>query len=272
MSSPTATKARRAGDSATLELLARVGLIAYGVVHVVIAILALQLARGSASQESTDLIGALRTVGDQPLGGVLLWIAAVGFVALALWQASEALFGQRRRDGFERVRARMTCGAKALFHGALGTSTICLSLGIGGNGSKPGKEAISGVLGWPGGSVLVVVAGLIVIGIGVAGVVRGVTMSFRDQLDTSAASVGVRVTLERLGQIGFVVKGLVLCLVGGMVGYAAITFDPNHASGLNDAVSAILAQPFGRFLLTALALGFAAFGLFTIGSGRYRKM
>lgn len=272
MSNKAGAKAREGGDSATLEFLARIGLIAYGVVHVVIGILASQIAWGASTKENADLTGALRTLGDQPLGGVLLWIAAIGLVALALWQASEALFGHQRRDGYERVRMRVTSGVKALFYAALGASAVAISLGNGSLGSQSKEEAISGVLAWPGGTVVVVVAGLIVMGIGVAGVIQGVTMYFRQKLDTSSISAGARVALERLGQTGYIVKGLVLLLVGGMVGYAAMTFDRKQASGLNDAVSAILAQPFGRVLLTALALGFAAFGLFTIGSARYRRM
>jgi hypothetical protein len=34
----------------------------------------------------------------------------------------------------------------------------------------------------------------------------------------------------------------------------------------------IAAQPFGRFLLTAVALGFVAFGLFAFAQSRYRPM
>jgi hypothetical protein len=272
MSNETGAKAREAGESATLEFLARVGLIAYGVVHIVIGILAFQIAWGGSTTENADLTGALRTLGDQPLGGALLWIVAVGLVALALWQASEAIFGHPRREGLERVRRRVTSGVKALFYAALGASAIMISLGNGSSGAQSKEQAISGILAWPGGTVVVVVAGLITMGIGVAGVIQGVVMSFREKLDTSSLSVGARVVLERLGQTGYIVKGLVLLLVGGMVGYAAIAFDRKQASGLNDAVSAILAQPFGRFLLTALALGFAAFGLFTIGSARYRRM
>jgi hypothetical protein len=33
----------------------------------------------------------------------------------------------------------------------------------------------------------------------------------------------------------------------------------------------ILAQPFGKFLLTAVALGFVAFGLFAMLQSRYRR-
>ncbi|MBA2474003.1 MAG: hypothetical protein DLM61_22525 [Pseudonocardiales bacterium] len=38
------------------------------------------------------------------------------------------------------------------------------------------------------------------------------------------------------------------------------------------ALQTVLAQPFGKFLLTAVALGFAAFGLFAILRSRYRRM
>jgi hypothetical protein len=34
----------------------------------------------------------------------------------------------------------------------------------------------------------------------------------------------------------------------------------------------ILAQPFGQFLLTVVALGFGAFGLFAFLQARYRRM
>ena len=86
-------KVEQAGNSASLEAVARVGLIAYGVVHLLISWLALQLAWGAAARKSADPSGALRTVADQPLGRILLWLVALGLVALALWQASEAIWG-----------------------------------------------------------------------------------------------------------------------------------------------------------------------------------
>ena len=80
----------RAADGDGLEHLARVGLVSYGVVHLLVAWLALQLAWGSSS-ESADQSGALSTVADSPVGKPLLWIIAVGLVALAVWQALEVL-------------------------------------------------------------------------------------------------------------------------------------------------------------------------------------
>jgi len=51
-------------------------------------------------------------------------------------------------------------------------------------------------------------------------------------------------------------------VVGILFGYAALTFDPQQAQGLAGATRMILHRPVGQFLLTAVALGFFAFGLF----------
>ena len=111
MATSAGGKAEQAGDSASLEGLARVGLIAYGVVYLLIGWLALQIAWG-ASAKSADTSGALKTLADQPFGKILLWLVALGLVALALWQASEAIWGYRNQEDAKRVRKQATSGAK----------------------------------------------------------------------------------------------------------------------------------------------------------------
>src|SRR4051794_8528283 len=88
--SGTVSSARRAGDSEGLEHLARVGLVAYGVVHLLIAWLALQLAWGGGGGEA-DQSGAMSTLAEKPFGKPLLWVLAIGLLALAVWQLAELL-------------------------------------------------------------------------------------------------------------------------------------------------------------------------------------
>jgi hypothetical protein len=45
-----------------------------------------------------------------------------GLVALALWQASEAIWGYRNHEGAKRVGKQVTCGAKAVIYAALGSA------------------------------------------------------------------------------------------------------------------------------------------------------
>jgi len=263
--------AEKAGNSATLETLARVGLIAYGVVHLLIGWLTLQIAWG-ASAASADNSGALKTLAEQPFGKVLLWLVAAGMVALALWQASEAIWGYQHRTGADRVRKRISSGATALVYLALGVSAALVAVGSGSSSSQSEQQATSGVLAWPAGQFIVVLAGLVIIAVGVAGVVKGARKSFAEEIDTSSMKPIARKVVAQLGQVGYIARGIALSVVGGLLGYAALTFDPQKAQGLDGAMRAILEQPFGRFLLTAVALGFIAFGLFAFLQSRYRRM
>jgi Domain of Unknown Function (DUF1206) len=68
-----------------------------------------QLAWGASASKSADPSGALRTLADQPFGKILLWLVALGLVALALWQASEVIWGYRSaRRGPARPGPRAT--------------------------------------------------------------------------------------------------------------------------------------------------------------------
>ena len=272
MMATTESKAEQAGDSTSLEWLARGGLIAYGVVHLLVGWLALKIAWGASAGTSADTSGALTTLARQPFGKILLWVVAFGLVALALWQLSDAIWGYRNQDGAKRVRKQVTSGAKAAIYAALGASAASVALGSGSLSSQSQQQTASGVLAWPAGHMIVVVTGLIIIGVGVAGMVKGVTKSFSEEIDTSSMSPVAQKCVARLGQVGYIAKGVALGVVGGLLSYAALTFERLKAQGLDSALHTILAQPFGRFLLIAVALGFMAFGLFALLESRYRRM
>jgi hypothetical protein len=272
MATKAGPKAEQASDSAALQLLARLGLIAYAGVHLLVGWLALRLAWGASASKSADTSGALRTLAAQPFGQVLLWLVAAGLVSLALWQASAAIWGYRDCDVGPRVRKRCTSGARAAIYLALGVSAASVSLGSRSSSSQSQQHATSGVLAWPGGQVIVVVAGVIIIGIGVALVVKGMSASFDEEIDSSSLPPAAQQGVARLGQVGYVTKGVALGVVGGLLGYAALTFEQSKAQGLEGAMQTILAQPFGRLLLTSVGLGFVAFGLFATLQSRYRPM
>jgi hypothetical protein len=266
--------AREVGESDGLEHLARVGLVAYGVVHLLVAWLAVQLAWFGGGGESADQSGAMATVAESPVGKPLLWVVAVGLIALAVWQAAEVL---RWRAGWSasgkaRTKALRKSGkalVKAAVYITLAVLAIRFATGSGQSSSQQQQETTAGVLGWPGGRWIVGVAGLVLIGVGVFHVYKGVTKKFLKEIDTTEASPAALKLVKRLGQVGFPGKGIALALVGGLLGYAAITFDPSKASGLDGAMRTILEAPYGQVLLTLVAVGIAAFGAFCLARARY---
>jgi uncharacterized membrane protein len=263
--------AGRAGDSDALEHLARIGLIAYGVVHLLLAWLALQLAWGGGSGQSADQAGALATLAEQPLGRPLLWLLAVGLVALAAWQAAEVLrwrsrlssTGDARKKALEKVVKSV---AKAVLYAVLAVLAVRTATS---GGSSGGQQSAAGVFGWPAGRWLVALVGLVVIGVGVYLVHKGVSKRFLEEVDLGSAPPQTTRLVTRLGQVGFPAKGVALGVVGGLLVYAALTFDPARATGLDAALRTILSAPFGRVLLTLVAVGIAAFGAYCFVRARH---
>jgi len=260
-------------DGNGLENLARVGLVSYGVVHLLVAWLALQLAWGTSS-ESADQSGALSTVAESPVGKPLLWIIAIGMFALALWQAMEVL---RWRSGWsasgeartEAIKNTAKSVAKTIIYVALGVLAVRTATGSGGSSSQQQQNTTAGVFAWPAGRWLVGAAGLVLIGVGAYHVYKGVTKHFLKELDLAQAPPSATRLVTRLGQVGYPGKGIALGVVGGLIVWAAITFDPEKASGLDGALRTILDAPFGQVLLTLVALGIAAFGAYLFVRARY---
>jgi hypothetical protein len=159
--------------------------------------------------------------------------------------------------------------AKTLVYVFLAVTAIRFATGGGTSSSGQQQQTVAGVFGWPGGRFLVGVAGLVMIGVGIYHVRKGVTKHFLKEIDTARATAGQRRVIERLGQVGYPAKGVALALVGGLIGWAAITFDPAKASGLDGALRTLLDAPFGKALLTVVAVGIAAFGVFCFFRARY---
>ncbi len=266
--------ARKAADSDALEHLARIGLIAYGLVHLLVAWLALQLAWFGGGGESADQSGAMATLAESPVGKPLLWVLALGLIALAAWQAAEVV---RWRSGWSasgkaRTKALRKSGnalVKAVIYVTVAVLAIRFASGDRKSSSESQQETSAGVFGWRGGQFLVGLAGLILIGAGLWHVRKGITKHFLKQIDTSGCDPGAIRLVTRLGQVGFPGKGIALAGVGGLLIWAAVTFDPSKASGLDGALRGVLDLPFGRILLTLVAVGIAAFGAFCFVRARY---
>ena len=88
-------------------------------------------------------------------------------------------------------------------------------------------------------------------------VVRGVKQKFTEDLES-----GVSPLVRRLGTVGYAAKGVSLAVVGLLFGYAALTYDPKKAGGMDAALTTIREQPFGTVLLVVIAAGIACFGVF----------
>jgi hypothetical protein len=261
--------AKNVAQSEPVKIGARVGIFAYGITHLLIAWLALQVAFGQGN-EKADQRGAFQALAEQPFGQVLLWVLVVGFVAVALWRLELAIWGYSyETDRTRNIRKRAISGGKVVIFLVL--AVIAGRTAAGGGGGGGGQQATAGVLGLPGGQFLVGAVGLGILVAGGAKVYQGWKKKFLRDMDTPSDR-HARMVVERTGQVGFIAKGLSIALIGILVVIAAIRFDPNEASGLDAALKALASQPFGPYLLIVVALGLACYGVFCFFDARYHRV
>ncbi|MFI5530005.1 DUF1206 domain-containing protein [Kitasatospora sp. NPDC051853] len=250
----------------------RAGFAARGVVYLLVGHLALRIAFGDDGSEEADRQGALHHVAEQPFGRVALWLLVAGFACMALWRASEALFGRGR--GAHRIGSRFLNGGRAVFYAVVCWATAVFAAGAGASESSDTKSRdwTATLLGEPGGRYLVGAAGLVVIGVGVGAAVRGILRKFLKKLDTAAMSARTRTAVTAVGVAGTTSRGVVFTAVGLFVLLAAVRFDPGSAKGVDDTLRTFAATPAGPWLLALVAVGLLLFGVFSFTNARWRRL
>ena len=250
--------ARKAGDHPVVEWGARLGYAASGVLHLVLAWLTVQIALGEGGQASQS--GALGTVAQQPFGMFLLWVLAIGFTLLALWQVTEVFTG---REAFDKAKA----AGKAVLYAALAYTAFVFALGGRTSSNKQTKDFTRTLMEAPAGRVLVGLVGAGIVGVALYHVYKGWKKKFLDDLQEHPGQWAV--VAARVGYIG---KGIALVAVGVLFIAAAFQQHLGKTTGLDGALKSLRDLPAGTVILIGIALGLAAYGVYSFARARYARV
>ncbi|WP_411719639.1 DUF1206 domain-containing protein [Mycetocola sp.] len=259
--------ARRVNRDPKVRGFGRAGLLANGIIHVLIGGIAIGVAWGSRGD--ADQSGALRTVAAGPGGVVLLWAAAIALFGLALLQWTEAaqVVSEKRRLV---VMRRLTNVGKAIGYAAIGIVVGFYALGGRSDASKTWQGLSAALLDLPGGVFVLAGVGVLVGTVGGTLVFRGVTRNFREELRPLDGRMS-RV-VGALGVVGHVAKGLALVITGVLFLASAAFTDPGAARGLDGALRWVASVPLGGgALLVLLASGFIAYGCYLFARARFLR-
>ncbi len=263
------TTARRASDSRPAQVMARAGLVARGVIYLLIGWVAIMLALGKSTQEA-DQGGALQMLSGKPYGLVSLWLLCIGFIAYALWRLSEAAFGVTGEGNGAGPRLKSL--ARAVIYASFAFTTFSVISGA--NKSQSGQEQdwTARAMHQPAGRWAVGLVGLAIVIAGLVLVVEGIRHKFEKQLRMSQMSAETRRAVKWLGTIGTTARGVVFTLAGILVIEAAVKYQPSKAGGLDKALLTLRDQPFGTFALIIAALGLMIFGVYGLCEARWRRV
>jgi hypothetical protein len=256
-----------------LTLLARLGFAARGLVYILIGWFAIEAAR-SGSRPS-DNQAALASLVDEPLGRVLLGVIAAGLAGYAVWRLLEALFDPEQRGRTAKgAMNRAGYALSGITHVGLAIYAARLAFRerVRG-GAAPGDSNAQDWSAWlmeqPGGTMLVVLAGVILFVVAVTQVVKAYKPTFTRHLE---GDVPAPAYVRTMGRIGYTARAIVFALVGWFFVKAALLSNPNEAGGIGQALRELQAQDYGPVQLGIIALGLLLFGVFSLIEARFRYL
>lgn len=243
--------------AARLTTLTRIGFAARGLLYFVIGFLVIR------TGQAEDPGGALAYVA-QGGGRWLLALMAAGLIAYGIWRLADAVLDVERRgtDG-KGLAERVAAGVSGLIHLGLAWQAFTLMSGSGTSGNRDmAGESAGAALQLPGGTVLLVLTGAVLIGVGLYQIVKAVTGGFLRHLEPQISG---RAWVKLSGRAGYAARGLIFTIIGGFVMNAGLEERPDEAGGMADAL-AWLSSPWDLLI----AVGLIGFGLFSMVEARYR--
>jgi hypothetical protein len=252
--------------------LARVGLTARGVMYVLIGIIAVQIAL-EGSRQQADRTGAVRLVTQTSFGSTALWLLVIGFAGMTLWRLSEAIGGSADSDG-RKASKRLANLARAVFYAVVTYGILKYALGIGrpSSSDSQSQDLTAAALKHPGGQLIVMIAGVIIVIAGLYTIYRAYKRTFLKNLRLGRAPARTRKAVTRLGQIGGIARGFVYATIGIFLVIAAKDANPGQAKGVDSALRALAHTPLGPVLLAVVALGLVTFGVYSWCEARWRAV
>lgn len=269
-SDTSSTAVARVAQNSVFERFARAGFVMSGIVHLIIGYIAIRIALGGAGG-TADQSGAMTELAAKPGGVFVLWVGVVAFSLMALWRFAEAVLGSasepdadsKKSEAFNRLKAF----SLAVVYLAFALSAFGFARGAGKSSSEQSMGITARMMQSTAGTIALVAAGLIIIGIGGYHVYKGVTQSFLDDLKGATSDL-----VRRLGTVGYIAKGLAVAAIGLLVILAVSRSEPGQAAGLDGAFKTLGAQPYGAALLIAAGLGIITYGFYSFAMARYTKM
>ncbi|SDM44421.1 protein of unknown function [Fictibacillus solisalsi] len=253
--------------------MARFGHLSKGAVYILIGVLAVMTAFGLSGKLTTSS-GALYTVAKQPFGSVILAVLAIGLAGYALWQIIMAIFdpehkGKDAKGWIARISYLIVAG---IYIGLCVSAVKIIFRASSGSSSEKYQTLSAKVLAQPFGQFIIGLLGAIIIGVGLFNFYKAYKEKYLNVLKREEMNQKEWRTARYIGKFGISAHGVVFAIMGIFLIRSAVQADPDETKGLDGALAELVKQPYGQVLLTIVALGLVAYGVYLLFEARFRRL
>jgi hypothetical protein len=265
----------RPGPNRWLAAVARTGLLSRAVIYVMLAVLAGLIVADGRPPAQASGTGALTEIAKQPAGPFLLGLLSAGLLCYGGWRLVQAAAGvdpakHDRPSGWTRL-GWLAIAAMYLLLFAEAVSILIGDGASGGPASHP-QGAAATVLSWPGGPVILGLAGAALAASALALGVWGFAHDYGKTLDEHRVRAAVRSASRAAGIAGNLTRAALLALVASYTFVAAVDDSPHRAKSLDQSLETVAHSTAGPWCISLAALGLASFALYSVVEARYRRI
>jgi len=259
--------------------LASLGFAAKGLLYMIVGATA-ALAAVHLGGRMIGTRGALNLLVARPFGRLAVALVAVGLCGFILRRFVQVLVpptdGMPPKLIITRVLRRTGYALSGLAHVGIALTALGLMLGltvVSPAGRTPPRDWTTPLLvGKPLDGWLTLLAGLVVLGVAIFYFYMAVRRRFTIDLHLERMSTRMRRIALACGVVGYAGRGVAFLIVGVFLVYAGWFVEEVEARGLSDVLRTLETQPWGAWLLLAVAAGLIAYGLYLLLAARYLRL
>ncbi|MCM2129754.1 DUF1206 domain-containing protein [Larsenimonas rhizosphaerae] len=252
-----------------VSLAARAGYTAKGIVYVLIGGLSAMAAFGLGGQRG-GASEAVTHMASKTLGTTLMVVLSIGLLSYTAWRIIQAVLdSEDKGNGLKGILVRTGFVISGLTYATVAWRCINLLMQSASSSSSTSQRTAM-VMQHPGGLIAIGVLGIIVALVGLRQFQRAIKRSYRKSWHTEKMPEHQLRIADAIARWGLSARGVVFLIIGGFLCLSALHTDPSQAKGLGGALTTVAQQPFGPWLLLAVALGLIAYGGYCFVNARYR--
>ncbi|MBV8781309.1 MAG: DUF1206 domain-containing protein [Phycisphaerae bacterium] len=257
--------------------LMRLGFAARGILYALIGLLTLASIFNHRHRMQVGMSDAFISISSVTIyylrpGIVLLLGLAVGFAGFALGMMWTAFFDWND-EGRSLVGILKRLGTFIGGAGHIGLMATAVLMMI---GHQPNDDSTRRWTAWaldyPGGRILVAIAGTWAGGYGLFLLSKFVTGRLDNKLDYTAMSKSTTRWTNITGRFGMLSRGAIYLTIGCVLVVAGWMGTARNVVGFGGAMLTIAQDTFGWIALSAIAIGLFAYGIFMMIEARYRRI
>ncbi|TVR97989.1 MAG: DUF1206 domain-containing protein [Wenzhouxiangellaceae bacterium] len=256
-----------------VEILARLGYVAKGLIFLAVGVLALLALFGFAEGRVTGTGGAIHVIGRQMPGRWGFSLLALGLGGHVFWRLYQAFLdpAEKGRSWLALIQ-RSGFLVSACIYGSMLLVTISALTGLVSNPADSADFA-DRALSWPGGRFAVGVLGLGVIGVGLYQGWRALFQPFRDKWAAPESIAWVLAPLAWMSSLGIGIRALLFVFLGWAAIRTGWLASSDELADLASTLWRLFSRDqFGGLMLGVTAVGLSLYGVYCLTNAALRRI